>query len=153
MYCIYFSTKLLVLQVTTSPEINLVWFTRPSSSSSSAQHGARSTPSFWRGRFDVACDDADDSHRPRDSFLRASADWGRGAAFLNGLCLGRHWAALGPQRTLYAPAPALRCGAGNELVLFETDSVPEGCLDADGEGCTVEFLDEPDLDGPTPKAS
>lgn len=51
--------------------------------------------------------------------------------WLNGFLLGRYWK-VGPQETLYAPAPLWKVGR-NELVV----------LDTDGLGATVEIRDEP----------
>ena len=42
--------------------------------------------------------------------------WGKGAAWINGHALGRFWN-VGPQQTLYVPAPWLNIGA-NEVVVF-----------------------------------
>ena len=42
--------------------------------------------------------------------------WGKGAAWINGHALGRFWN-VGPQQTLYVPAPWLKSGT-NEVVVF-----------------------------------
>jgi beta-galactosidase len=55
--------------------------------------------------------------------------------WLNGVLLGRYWE-LGPQVTLYAPAPLWRPGH-NEVVVLEMQR-PSTCL---------EVRDEPDLGG------
>jgi beta-galactosidase len=65
-------------------------------------------PAFYRGTFRV--------EKTLDTFL-ALPGWTKGAAWVNGFHLGRYWK-IGPQRTLYVPAPALKVGS-NELVLFE----------------------------------
>ncbi|MFI6007348.1 glycoside hydrolase family 35 protein [Streptomyces sp. NPDC051243] len=65
-------------------------------------------PAFHHGTFDV--------DTPADTFL-ALPGWTKGQAWVNGFHLGRYWN-RGPQHTLYVPAPALRPGA-NELVLLE----------------------------------
>lgn len=67
-----------------------------------------------------------------DTFL-ALPGWGKATVFLNGFCLGRLWE-IGPQKRLYVPAPMLRQGE-NELLIVET------------EGRTGEalLLDESDL--------
>ncbi|MFD6626649.1 beta-galactosidase, partial [Streptomyces diastaticus] len=54
----------------------------------------------------------------------------------NGTLLGRHWE-VGPQRTLYLPAPLLVPGE-NTLTLLELERL----------GDRVDVLDRPDL-GPT----
>ena len=56
---------------------------------------------------------------------------GKGMVWLNGFLLGRYWK-VGPQQTLYAPAPLWRCGR-NEIRV----------LDLDGVGATVEICEEP----------
>lgn len=51
-----------------------------------------------------------------DTFLQLEG-WTKGAAYINSFNLGRYWE-VGPQKTLYVPAPLLREG-DNELILFE----------------------------------
>lgn len=72
-------------------------------------------PAFHRGsvRVDV----------PTDTFLDVRA-FGKGAAWLNGVNLGRIWS-IGPQHDLYAPAPWFRRGE-NTVVVFDlqTRAVP-----------------------------
>ncbi|XP_012282685.1 beta-galactosidase [Orussus abietinus] len=72
-------------------------------------------PVFLRGSFTV-------SDTPLDTYLDTSG-WGKGIAFVNGHNLGRYWPLAGPQITLYVPAPYLRKGL-NELVLLELEYVP-----------------------------
>ncbi|TLS46268.1 beta-galactosidase [Streptomyces montanus] len=67
-----------------------------------------SVPAFHHGTFDV--------RTPADTFLSLPG-WTKGQAWVNGFHLGRYWN-RGPQRTLYVPAPVLRPGT-NELVLLE----------------------------------
>ncbi len=69
---------------------------------------------------------------PADAFL-ALPGWGKGMVWLNGCMLGRYWE-VGPQVTLYAPAPLWRTGT-NEVVVLELEA----------PGRTVEVRDEPDL--------
>jgi len=66
------------------------------------------SPSFYKGTFQ-----ADEL---ADTFLELKG-WKKGVAFVNGFNLGRYWH-IGPQKTLFVPAPLLREGT-NELVLFE----------------------------------
>ncbi|HIX15663.1 MAG TPA: beta-galactosidase [Candidatus Hungatella pullicola] len=70
------------------------------------------TPSFYRYQFDAA--------EPADTFLDCSR-LGKGAAFLNGVNLGRYWNE-GPVCYLYIPAPLLRRGK-NEIIIFETEGI------------------------------
>ncbi|MFI6484398.1 beta-galactosidase family protein [Nonomuraea sp. NPDC050663] len=67
---------------------------------------------FFRGEFEVA--------EPGDTFVELPG-WGKGYVWVNGFCLGRYWE-RGPQRRLYVPAPLLREGA-NEIVVLELDQV------------------------------
>ncbi|WP_019420337.1 glycoside hydrolase family 35 protein [Paenibacillus sp. OSY-SE] len=53
---------------------------------------------------------------PKDTFLRLDG-WKKGVVFINGFNLGRYWE-VGPQQTLFVPAPILREG-GNDIVVFE----------------------------------
>lgn len=59
---------------------------------------------------------------PADGFL-ALEGFRKGFAVVNGFNLGRYWE-VGPQQTLYIPAPLLRRGQ-NEVIVFDIDH-PEG---------------------------
>ncbi|CAH3198926.1 unnamed protein product [Porites evermanni] len=87
-------------------------------------------PTLYRGTFDI-------KGEIKDTFLHMK-DWTKGVAFINGHNLGRYWE-LGPQETLYLPAPWLRRG-NNELLVFELEKckVPE-----------VPFSLEPKIKGET----
>ncbi|GIP30297.1 beta-galactosidase [Paenibacillus sp. J23TS9] len=80
---------------------------------------------FYRGSFEV--------DEPADTFIRLEG-WTKGVVFVNGFNLGRYWS-IGPQKTLYLPAPLLREGS-NEIVVFEL----YGC-----DAPQVEFVDQADL--------
>ncbi len=71
--------------------------------------GAQDVPGFHRAVIEI--------DTPADTFLKVTG--GHGTAWINGFCLGRYWE-IGPQRTLYIPAPLLRQGE-NEIVLFEVE--------------------------------
>ncbi|XP_070158103.1 beta-galactosidase isoform X2 [Polyergus mexicanus] len=73
-------------------------------------------PVFLRGRFTII-------GQPLDTFLDTTG-WGKGMAFVNGHNLGRYWPLVGPQITLYVPAPYLRTGE-NELILLELEYVSQ----------------------------
>ncbi|KMQ95613.1 beta-galactosidase-like isoform x1 protein [Lasius niger] len=73
-------------------------------------------PVFLRGRFTI-------TGQPLDTFLDTTG-WGKGTAFVNGHNLGRYWPLVGPQMTLYVPAPYLRTGE-NELILLELEYVSQ----------------------------
>lgn len=85
---------------------------------------AHNDPALHRGSFTV-----DD---PADTFL-ALPGWTKGVVWVNGFNLGRYWD-VGPQRTLYVPAPKLRRGE-NRIVVFELHEC----------GTDVELRDSPDL--------
>ncbi|MFD3663003.1 beta-galactosidase [Streptomyces sp. NPDC058659] len=86
-------------------------------------------PAFHRGTFEVT--------DPADAFLHLDG-WTKGNAWVNGFALGRYWS-RGPQRSLYVPAPVLRSGT-NEVVVLELHAAPRAR--------TVDFRDAADL-GPT----
>ena len=64
-------------------------------------------PAFYRGQFDLS--------EMGDTFLDTRG-WEKGAVWINGHPLGRFWN-IGPQQTLYVPAPYLKRG-GNEVIVF-----------------------------------
>jgi beta-galactosidase len=66
-----------------------------------------SQPAFWHGTFNLA--------RTGDTFLDVS-NWGFGLLWVNGHCLGKYWN-IGPTQTMYLPAPWLRAGANDVVVL------------------------------------
>lgn len=51
-----------------------------------------------------------------DTFVHLEG-WQKGVIFINGFNLGRYWN-IGPQQTLYVPAPLLKLG-NNEIIIFE----------------------------------
>ena len=91
--------------------------------------GASVGPTFHRGVFEV--------DEPADTFLHLDG-WTKGSVWINGFALGRYWS-RGPQRSLYVPAPVLRAG-DNEIVVLE--------LHACHRSRTVAFRETADL-GPT----
>jgi beta-galactosidase len=88
-------------------------------------------PCFYRASFSVS--------RVADTFLD-TRKLTKGFIWVNGKPLGRAWN-VGPQNTLYLPAPWLRQGR-NEVVVFDLDGK---------NGLTLEGLDHPILDGPVTK--
>ncbi|MFI9152276.1 beta-galactosidase family protein [Streptomyces sp. NPDC053367] len=86
-------------------------------------------PALHRGTFELT--------ETADTFLHLDG-WTKGCAWVNGFALGRYWS-RGPQRSLYVPAPVLRTGT-NEIVLLE--------LHAAHRPRTVSFRGTADL-GPT----
>ncbi|MCJ8012143.1 beta-galactosidase [Paenibacillus sp. KQZ6P-2] len=68
----------------------------------------KGTSAFYKGTFHV--------EHAADTFLNFEG-WTKGVAFVNGHNLGRYWE-IGPQKTLYIPAPFLKAGI-NEIIMFE----------------------------------
>ncbi|MCT1654102.1 glycoside hydrolase family 35 protein [Brachybacterium muris] len=56
-----------------------------------------------------------------DAFLDISGA-GHGVAYVNGFCVGRYWN-IGPQQSLYVPAPVIREGR-NEVLLLDLEKQP-----------------------------
>ncbi|XP_011494081.1 PREDICTED: beta-galactosidase-like [Ceratosolen solmsi marchali] len=88
-----------------------------------------SGPRFFVGSFEI-------KDEPLDTFLNTDG-WGKGVIYINGHNLGRYWASVGPQITLYVPAPFLNKGQ-NSVVLLE--------LEYANDKCTIEFQGVPILD-------
>lgn len=82
-------------------------------------------PAFYCGSFEV--------EKPGDTFL-ALPGWTKGIAWINGYNLGRYWN-IGPQRRLYLPAPLLRSGE-NQIIILELHETANRA---------VELCDQPDL--------
>ncbi|MGW0579609.1 beta-galactosidase [Streptomyces sp. NPDC002920] len=82
---------------------------------------------FAVARFDVGT--------PADTFLALPGS-ARGLVWVNGFLLGRHWE-IGPQVTLYCPAPLLRPG-GNTVTVLELERL----------GGVLELRDRPELGPP-----
>ncbi|MFJ3705160.1 MULTISPECIES: glycoside hydrolase family 35 protein [Streptomyces] len=72
---------------------------------------------------------------PADTFLALPGS-GHGLVWVNGFLLGRHWD-IGPQVTLYCPAPLLRTGT-NTVTVLELERLGE----------TLELRDRPELGPP-----
>ncbi|MDR3456242.1 MAG: beta-galactosidase [Verrucomicrobiae bacterium] len=91
------------------------------------QYGhATNVPAFYHGTFYLK--------RIGDTFLDVSS-WTKGVVWVNGHNLGRYWN-IGPQQTLYCPAPWLKTGK-NEIIVFELEN---------SQKAVVTGLDEPILD-------
>jgi len=74
-------------------------------------------PSLYRGSFHISRQKG-----VLDTFL-SFPGWTKGFVLVNGFNLGRYWT-IGPQQTLYVPAPVLKEGL-NEIILFELSSPAE----------------------------
>jgi beta-galactosidase len=75
------------------------------------------SPAFYRGSFYLA--------QTGDTFLDLSS-WGKGMVWVNGHNLGRFWN-IGPQQTLYCPAPWLKTGH-NEITVFDLNGPQQPCV-------------------------
>ncbi len=64
-------------------------------------------PGIWKGTFNVS--------KLGDTYLDVS-NWGKGVVWVNGNCLGRYWN-IGPTQTMFIPAPWLKEGENEILVL------------------------------------
>ncbi len=69
---------------------------------------ATRAPAFWRASVNIGV--------PGDCFLDLRP-WGKGCVWVNGHNLGRYWN-IGPQQTMYVPAPWLKRG-DNEIVILD----------------------------------
>ncbi|UJR28384.1 hypothetical protein I4U23_009625 [Adineta vaga] len=100
-------------------------------------------PNIYSGNFSVT------DKTPSDTFLLpttiSNGYWEKGVAYINQYNLGRYWPVMGPQVTLYAPAPWLKSSANNSLTMIELQSSPCGVK----QTCSVELVDYPILDKPT----
>ena len=83
------------------------------------------SPAVYRLEVDI-------SGQPVDTYVRLDR-WTKGNVFVNGFNAGRYYS-VGPQRTLYIPAPLLMSGK-NQISVFELHSAID----------TIEFTDKPDL--------
>jgi len=81
--------------------------------------------SFYKASFNV--------DEVADTFVELDG-WVKGVVWINGFNIGRYWN-IGPQRTLYVPAPLLRKGE-NEIIIFEVH---------EPQNLTVKFTDKPVL--------
>ena len=91
----------------------------------------KGVPAFHKGTFTV--------EKKGDCFVDMS-QWGKGAVWVNGKSLGRFWN-IGPQQTLYLPAPWLKEGE-NEIVVFEMEDTGKRVL----QGLNQPILDSLGID-------
>jgi len=77
----------------------------------------RTGPAIYYGQLDIQKESD-----LADTYLDMSG-WGKGIVFVNGENLGRYWPLVGPQVTLYVPAPVLKVGS-NRLVVVEYQQTP-----------------------------
>ena len=74
-------------------------------------------PGFYRGTFTI--------DKIGDTFIDMTG-WGKGAVWVNGRSLGKFWG-IGPQQTIYLPAPWMKEGE-NEIVVFEMEATGKRSL-------------------------
>jgi beta-galactosidase len=89
----------------------------------------QSGPAFWRGHFEL--------DRAGNTFIDTRG-WGKGHVWVNGHHLGRYWK-IGPQQTLFVPAPWLRRG-DNEVVVLDVEG---GAARRDLQGLADPVYDTP----------
>ena len=89
-------------------------------------------PTFYKAHWDLSAY----SVQPflRDTYIRLP-QFHKGVVIINGFNLGRYWN-IGPQLSLYCPAPLLVAGM-NEIIIFDE----EGGVGQDGSGLEIEFID------------
>ena len=97
---------------------------RDAAAAGATDTGGLAGPAFGVGEFV--------SHEPADLFL-STRGWGKGSVWINGVNIGRYWS-RGPQHTLYVPAPLVRAGR-NEIIVLELQAARD----------RVEFVARPDL--------
>ncbi|XP_025410648.1 beta-galactosidase-like, partial [Sipha flava] len=93
-----------------------------------------SAPAFYRGVFTIPQNNS--YPEPLDTYLDTTG-WSKGIAFINGIQIGRYWPEVGPQITLYVPAPFLVPGL-NTIVMLE--------LEKPSQDFTVKLVNKPRLD-------
>jgi len=87
---------------------------------------------FFKASFEIA-------GTPADTFLDLSR-FGKGMVWVNGHNLGRYWN-IGPQQRLYLPAPWLRRGR-NELIVLDLRGTHETQQTPAGQGPVVRGFEE-----------
>lgn len=85
----------------------------------------QSSPTLYRATLEI-------SGEPKDTFIRTD-NWTKGIVIVNNINVGRY-NSIGPQRTLYLPAPYLKSGE-NEIQIFELHSSAD----------RIQSVDTPDL--------
>ena len=105
-------------------DLNDLSVVRDAASAAATQAEVLAGPAFGVGEFV--------QDEPADLFL-STRGWGKGSVWINGVNIGRYWS-RGPQHTLYVPAPMVRAGR-NEIIVLELQAARTG----------VEFVARPDL--------
>lgn len=105
-------------------DLNDLSVVRDAASAAATQAEVLAGPAFGVGEFV--------QDEPADLFL-STRGCGKGSVWINGVNIGRYWS-RGPQHTLYVPAPLVRAGA-NEIIVLELQAART----------RVEFVARPDL--------
>ncbi|XP_072966508.1 beta-galactosidase 8 isoform X1 [Typha angustifolia] len=96
----------------------------------SSKESISDQPVIYEGHFHI-----DSANDIKDTFM-SFRGWTKGVAFVNNFNIGRFWPLIGPQCTLYVPAPILRNGE-NVIVILELHSPnPE---------LTISLVEDPDF--------
>lgn len=107
----------------TCDDISMLTYEKYNIEALKAQEGQ---PYFYKGILKV--------EEVHDTFVKLEG-WKKGNVFVNGFNIGRYWNEAGPQKTLYVPAPLLRKGE-NEIVVLELEGT---------ERADIEFVDKEQL--------
>ncbi|MCQ2537153.1 MAG: beta-galactosidase [Lachnospiraceae bacterium] len=106
----------------TLPMDNLDKLTFNETTKVNGEFESSTVPAFYRYELDV--------NEKADTFLDMTG-FGKGCVILNGFNLGRFWE-VGPQHTLYVPAPLLKEGK-NEIIVFETEGKAKASIETKDE--------------------
>jgi beta-galactosidase len=90
-------------------------------------------PTFYKAQWDLSAYAAEPFLR--DTYIHLP-QFHKGVVIVNGFNLGRYWN-IGPQLSLYCPAPFLVAGM-NEIIIFDEEGV---AVLEDGRGLEIEFID------------
>ncbi|PIC18863.1 hypothetical protein B9Z55_024608 [Caenorhabditis nigoni] len=81
------------------------------------------------------------SGAPADTFLDTRG-WGKGVVTINQYNIGRYWASVGPQQTLFVPSEFLHKGT-NLIMFYEFEGATTACTTT---SCTAKFTNVPIFD-------
>ncbi|XP_038720971.1 beta-galactosidase 17 isoform X1 [Tripterygium wilfordii] len=95
------------------------------------QEGVYREPAIYVGQFSI-----DKATKVTDTYISFTG-WGKGVAFINDFNVGRYWPSFGPQCNLYVPAPILRHGENDVLILE---------LESPNPKLVINSIDQPDFD-------
>lgn len=99
-----------------------------------SQNAVTSQPSVFIGNLHIKT-------APADTFLDTRG-WGKGVVTINQYNIGRYWASIGPQQTLYIPSELLHKGT-NLIMFYEFEGATTACT---AVSCTAKFTNLPIFD-------